>query len=247
MGIDGQPFLAWTDPEPLAGPGHEYLAINDWESDVTFDNLPIRPPPERDGTPAQHPLRPRQALAGLAGRKSVLVYMHDNPDPDSLAAALGLKKLLEHELGARVTLGHGGIVGRAQNRAMVETLGMPLAQVERSTRTPSTSSPSSTASRRRETTRCRPDTASTWWSTTTRPPRQRPGPLVRHPPRFRRHLDDRVRLPAARGMPSTSRWRRPSSSRCGRRRATSAANRPGPNAPHTWSWSRWSTTGCFTE
>jgi hypothetical protein len=43
--IDGRPFLAWTDPSPLAGPGHEYLAVNDWEADVTFDNLAIRPAP----------------------------------------------------------------------------------------------------------------------------------------------------------------------------------------------------------
>jgi hypothetical protein len=43
--IDGKPFLSWTDPEPFAGPGHEYLAVNDWEADVTFDNLRIRPAP----------------------------------------------------------------------------------------------------------------------------------------------------------------------------------------------------------
>jgi hypothetical protein len=43
--IDGKPFLAWTDPQPLAGPTHEYFAVNDWESDVTFDNLRIRPAP----------------------------------------------------------------------------------------------------------------------------------------------------------------------------------------------------------
>jgi hypothetical protein len=43
--IDGQPFLSWTDPEPLAGPGHEYFAVNDWEADVSFDNLVIRPAP----------------------------------------------------------------------------------------------------------------------------------------------------------------------------------------------------------
>jgi len=41
--IDGNPFLAWTDPAPLAGPGHEYFAVNDWEAHVTFDNLRIRP------------------------------------------------------------------------------------------------------------------------------------------------------------------------------------------------------------
>ena len=43
--IDGSPFLTWTDPEPLAGSGHEYLAFDDWETDVTFDNLRIRPAP----------------------------------------------------------------------------------------------------------------------------------------------------------------------------------------------------------
>jgi hypothetical protein len=43
--IDGQPFLAWTDPDPLVGSGHEQLAINDWEADVSFDNLTVRPAP----------------------------------------------------------------------------------------------------------------------------------------------------------------------------------------------------------
>jgi len=41
--LDGQPFLSWSDPAPLEGAGHEYLAVNDWESDVSFDNLTVRP------------------------------------------------------------------------------------------------------------------------------------------------------------------------------------------------------------
>lgn len=41
--LDGTPYLDWTDPQPLAGPGHEFFAINDWEADVSFDNLTIRP------------------------------------------------------------------------------------------------------------------------------------------------------------------------------------------------------------
>jgi len=41
--IDGVPYLNWTDPEPLNGSGHEFFAINDWEADVSFDNLTIRP------------------------------------------------------------------------------------------------------------------------------------------------------------------------------------------------------------
>jgi nanoRNase/pAp phosphatase (c-di-AMP/oligoRNAs hydrolase) len=72
-----------------------------------------------------------RALTGLAGRKSVLIYTHDNPDPDSLAAAMSLERLMESQLGARVTLTHGGIVGRAQNRAMVDTLKLPLVPAER--------------------------------------------------------------------------------------------------------------------
>lgn len=60
----------------------------------------------------------------------MLIYTHDNPDPDSLAAALGLQRLAQHALGVTATLAHGGIVGRAQNRAMVETLKMSLTPVE---------------------------------------------------------------------------------------------------------------------
>jgi hypothetical protein len=43
--IDGRPFLAWTDPEPLAGAGHEFLAFNNWEAGLAFDNLHVRPAP----------------------------------------------------------------------------------------------------------------------------------------------------------------------------------------------------------
>jgi hypothetical protein len=43
--IDGAPFLSWTDPAPLAGAGHEYLAVNDWESEVLFDNFTVAPAP----------------------------------------------------------------------------------------------------------------------------------------------------------------------------------------------------------
>jgi nanoRNase/pAp phosphatase (c-di-AMP/oligoRNAs hydrolase) len=72
-----------------------------------------------------------RALAQLAGRRSLLIYTHDNPDPDALAAALGLRQLAAHELHVEATLTYGGIVGRAQNRAMVENLKMPLTPVER--------------------------------------------------------------------------------------------------------------------
>ena len=37
------PFLQLVDPRPLDGIGHEYLGINNWETDTWFDNLVISP------------------------------------------------------------------------------------------------------------------------------------------------------------------------------------------------------------
>jgi len=69
-------------------------------------------------------------LAALKGRKSALLYPHDNPDPDSLAAALGLRLLFEKELGVPSVIALGGIVGRAENRAFVDHLRLNLTPVD---------------------------------------------------------------------------------------------------------------------
>src|SRR5262245_36546857 len=70
------------------------------------------------------------ALAGVRGRGSGLILTHDNPDPDSMAAAEGLKALLEAEAGVPCQVARGGIVGRAENRAMVSVLGLEHAEVQ---------------------------------------------------------------------------------------------------------------------
>lgn len=41
--LDGAPMLEWDDPDPLAGPGHEFFAFNDWDVVVHFDNLVVTP------------------------------------------------------------------------------------------------------------------------------------------------------------------------------------------------------------
>ncbi|MDX2019090.1 MAG: DHH family phosphoesterase [Deltaproteobacteria bacterium] len=98
------------------------MALTD--NDVTSEiQVPLHLASEEQ---AAHDFDLTRALATLAGRRSIGVYMHDNPDPDSMAAAWGLAKLLEAELGAKVTLVLAGIVGRAENRAMVEELRIPL-------------------------------------------------------------------------------------------------------------------------
>ena len=65
-------------------------------------------------------------LADLRVPGRVLVATHDNPDPDSLACALGLKALFEATLERETDIGYGGMVGRAENRALVDACQIPL-------------------------------------------------------------------------------------------------------------------------
>jgi hypothetical protein len=41
--VDGEPMLDFDDADPLAGPGHEHFAFNDWAVELQFDNLVITP------------------------------------------------------------------------------------------------------------------------------------------------------------------------------------------------------------
>ena len=41
--IDGELALQFDDPAPLEGPGHAYFGFDNWESELHFDNLSIRP------------------------------------------------------------------------------------------------------------------------------------------------------------------------------------------------------------
>jgi hypothetical protein len=43
--IDGELALQIDDPAPLEGPSHSYFGFDDWETDLRFDNLTIRPNP----------------------------------------------------------------------------------------------------------------------------------------------------------------------------------------------------------
>ncbi len=71
------------------------------------------------------------ALDGVRHCRSVLVCPHNDPDPDALAAAWGMAELLRHELGAEVTIAFDGIIGRAENRAMVRELGIKLRRLDK--------------------------------------------------------------------------------------------------------------------
>ena len=69
----------------------------------------------------------------LRSEGSMLIALQDNPDPDAVAAATALRELAHHYGGLQCSFAHGGTVGRSENRALVEYLGLnlrPLGQVD---------------------------------------------------------------------------------------------------------------------
>jgi nanoRNase/pAp phosphatase (c-di-AMP/oligoRNAs hydrolase) len=67
------------------------------------------------------------SLVGLLKEsKSILIVMQDNPDPDSLASAMGLRRIANSQTDAQCTIACGGTVGRAENRALVRYLNVNL-------------------------------------------------------------------------------------------------------------------------
>lgn len=52
-------------------------------------------------------------------KRKVLILTHNNPDPDTLGSAFGLKNILSKILQKRCTIAYDGVIGRAENREMV--------------------------------------------------------------------------------------------------------------------------------
>lgn len=60
----------------------------------------------------------------------VVVLTHDNPDPDAIASAAGLGFLVEQACGVPAVMTFGGIIGRAENRVLMEIVGVPFERIE---------------------------------------------------------------------------------------------------------------------
>jgi nanoRNase/pAp phosphatase (c-di-AMP/oligoRNAs hydrolase) len=65
------------------------------------------------------------------GHKKALILTHDNPDPDSLASAVALAHILERMAGVEAVVAYGGIVGRAENRALIRVLKLAVVPIAR--------------------------------------------------------------------------------------------------------------------
>ena len=66
----------------------------------------------------------------LDGADSVTVVTHDNPDPDAIASSAALTYLIQSMTELPVTTAFGGIIGRAENRALMDELDMPFRRIE---------------------------------------------------------------------------------------------------------------------
>jgi len=63
--------------------------------------------------------------------RNALILTHDNPDPDSIAAGVALAHLLKKLAGVDAVVAYGGIVGRAENRALLKVLKLPVVPLAR--------------------------------------------------------------------------------------------------------------------
>ena len=57
---------------------------------------------------------------------SLLILPHNDPDPDAIASAVALRYLIALQVGIESRIAYQGIIGRAENRALVRYLDQPL-------------------------------------------------------------------------------------------------------------------------
>lgn len=62
----------------------------------------------------------------VSNQPGLQVVLHNDPDPDAIASGLGMQHLLRQAWGIETAVLYDGIVGRAENRALVRYLESPL-------------------------------------------------------------------------------------------------------------------------
>ncbi len=63
-----------------------------------------------------------------AGEGGLAIFLHDSPDPDSIAAGLALQKIAE-KIKVKSFIYYGGKIGHQQNRTLVNLLGARMKQI----------------------------------------------------------------------------------------------------------------------
>lgn len=68
-------------------------------------------------------------LDTVSGIQQLTIVLHNNPDPDAVASGAALEYLLEQKANLQADIVYQGVIGRAENKALVEYLGVPLRQL----------------------------------------------------------------------------------------------------------------------
>ncbi len=71
-----------------------------------------------------------QLLEAVQGRERALILTHNNPDPDAIAGAFCLSRLLQERASLKSRIIYGGGVGRPANRYMIAALKIPMLQAD---------------------------------------------------------------------------------------------------------------------
>ncbi len=69
---------------------------------------------------------PDALYEAVADATRILILTHNDPDPDAIASAVALQWLLQQNAQVDSHIVYKGIVGRAENKALVRHLGFPL-------------------------------------------------------------------------------------------------------------------------
>jgi len=81
-------------------------------------------------TPTKSGRKVERLLAVLRPARSLLIVMQDNPDPDSIASAAALRRIANLTGDVQCSIAYGGAVGRAENRELIEYLGLNFRPME---------------------------------------------------------------------------------------------------------------------
>lgn len=75
-----------------------------------------------DVSKSEAKLRDLEKVLAGAKRLPLLILAHNNPDPDTIASAFAFEFILRKRFGVRSIIGYGGVVTRAENKAMIQRL-----------------------------------------------------------------------------------------------------------------------------
>ncbi|MGI8915443.1 MAG: DHH family phosphoesterase [Chloroflexota bacterium] len=87
------------------------------------------PTPEPPMRPRTRPRQVERLFESFKDARQPVILLHDNPDPDAIGSGLALAKLLQTRLQLCAPLVYGGVIARAENRALVEELRIDVRNV----------------------------------------------------------------------------------------------------------------------